>query len=318
MKDYSKAAPTFWTGETGRQIRTSGRDVQVVAFYLFTCPSSNWIGLYYLPIPTLCHEVGISKEGALKALQRLGEIDFGYYDEERELAWVPGAAKFQVGESLKPKDNRILGIVKDLQKCSNKDFVQDFLRRYSGLYHLPEISLPDPPAKILRSPLQGPPKPVTEAVAVAVTEAVKSIAQSDEKQSLYAADADFGEAGSVTRSNAEPSLPEQPPAPPVFLKIPLIDKTEFPVTQRQVDEWKALYLAVDVEQEIRNYRGWALSNPKKRKTRRGILQSINSWLEDKQNKGGNPYGKSATNNAPAGTQGNYPRYVPKQRDLPEV
>jgi len=78
----------------------------------------------------------------------------------------------------------------------------------------------------------------------------------------------------------------------VFLEIPLIDKTNFRITLEQVAEWRALYLAVDVEQELRNYKGWTLANPTKRKTRRGILTSVNSWLSKTQNHAGeNTHGR---------------------------
>ena len=154
MRDYSKAAPTFWTGETGRRMR--GRcDLQVVAFYLFSCPNSNWIGLYYLPLPTLCHEVGISREGALKALRSLEEIDFAYYDIENEVVWVPGAARYQVGESLKPGDNKIIGIVKDLQQYAKSPYARDFYRRYAGLYHLPQMEWPKPSGDQNGRPSEG-------------------------------------------------------------------------------------------------------------------------------------------------------------------
>lgn len=162
MRDYAKVAATFWTGETGKKIRVLGRDSQVIAFYLITCPNSNWIGLYYLPLPTLYHEVGITKEGASKALRSLEEIDFAYYDFDTEVVWVPGAAKYQIGESLKPGDKRILGIIKDLQTFGKTPFARDFLTRYSGLYHLYSTDLPDHPDKALRRPSQAPPKPVTE------------------------------------------------------------------------------------------------------------------------------------------------------------
>ncbi len=164
MRDYAKVAPTFWTGETGKKIRQLGRDAQVVALYLITCPGSNWIGLYYLPLPTLCHEVGISREAVLKILRKFAEIDFAYYDPDREQAWVPGTAKFQIGEQLKPGDKRILGIIKDLKAHSETIFGADFYRRYKEAFCLPEM-------KILVSPLDGPPKPVTETEAIAVTEA---------------------------------------------------------------------------------------------------------------------------------------------------
>jgi len=88
MRDFAKVSPLFWTGKTGKEIRESGRDVQVVALYLMTCPTSNMIGMYYLPIPTLCHEVNISKQGAMKALQSLSKVGFACYDEASEYVWV--------------------------------------------------------------------------------------------------------------------------------------------------------------------------------------------------------------------------------------
>jgi hypothetical protein len=263
MRDYSKAAPTFWTGESGRKIRAAGRDAQVVAFYLFTCPGSNWIGLYYIPLPTLCHEIGISKEGALKALRSLEAIDYSYYDLENEIVWVPGSAKFQIGESLKADDNRIKGIIKDLQQYVKSPFCADFYKRYAALYHLPEINNPTSPDKPLVSPLQAPPKPVTETVIGAVTViGAELLARSDKKQSLQA------------------------PASPVFIQFPLNNGDLYPICQCQVEEWTGLYPAVNVEQELRNYLGWCKANPAKLKTKTGILKSVNHWLVDKQNNGG--------------------------------
>lgn len=162
MRDYAKVAPTYWTGETGKKIRMLGRDAQVVALYLITGPGSNWIGLYYLPLPTLCHEVGISRDTALRILEKLAAIGFAHYDRDREQAWVPGTAKFQIGEQLKPGDKRIAGIVKDLKAYAGTPFGADFCRRYKEAFCLPET-------EALASPLEGPPKPVTETEAVAVT-----------------------------------------------------------------------------------------------------------------------------------------------------
>lgn len=73
---------------------------------------------------------------------------------------------------------------------------------------------------------------------------------------------------------------------PLVIKLPLVDKSEFSITQRMLDDWVGLYPAVDVQQELRNYLGWALANPRKRKTRSGILSSVNRWLTEKQNRGG--------------------------------
>ena len=94
MRDYAKVSPAFWMGETGRKLRGMGSEVQLVALYLLTSPSANMIGLYYLPIPVLCHETGMSREGASKALRRAFEGGFASYDEASETVWVPAPMRF--------------------------------------------------------------------------------------------------------------------------------------------------------------------------------------------------------------------------------
>lgn len=70
------------------------------------------------------------------------------------------------------------------------------------------------------------------------------------------------------------------------ITLPLNDGTEYPVTEEQCQEWAGLYPAVDVIQQLREMRGWLLSNPTKRKTRRGILSFVTRWLGREQDKGG--------------------------------
>lgn len=70
----------------------------------------------------------------------------------------------------------------------------------------------------------------------------------------------------------------------VILTLPLNDKTEYPIYEEQEHEWAALYPAVDVIQQLRNMKGWLNANPKKRKTKAGILRFINGWLSREQDK----------------------------------
>ena len=91
---------------------------------------------------------------------------------------------------------------------------------------------------------------------------------------------------------------ETPPAPNTaaaqssqfVISITLNDKTEYSITQADVDGWKDLYPAVDVIQELRKMKGWADANPAKRKTKRGIKSFINSWLAKEQDKYHGPNG----------------------------
>ena len=76
------------------------------------------------------------------------------------------------------------------------------------------------------------------------------------------------------------------PANNIFIKFPLNDGTEYEVTADKVRQYAELYPVVNVEQELRNMTGWCVSNPAKRKTRRGADSFINRWLAGEQDKGG--------------------------------
>lgn len=77
----------------------------------------------------------------------------------------------------------------------------------------------------------------------------------------------------------------EPPSATVVTLI-LNDKSEYPITEKDVAEYSELYPAVDVMQELRKMKGWCKDNPAKRKTRKGVRRFINNWLSSEQDKGG--------------------------------
>ena len=78
-------------------------------------------------------------------------------------------------------------------------------------------------------------------------------------------------------------------AEPVIV-LPL-NHGEHTVTEDDVREYMQLYPAVDVMQELRNMRGWLISNPGRRKTQKGIRTFITTWLSKRQDK---PTARSGT------------------------
>lgn len=80
----------------------------------------------------------------------------------------------------------------------------------------------------------------------------------------------------------------------------LNDGSEWRPTEALFAEYVRLYPNVDVKQQFNEMRGWCLSNPKKRKTKRGITRFVNSWLSREQDKG---YQRSANNRACQQTKG---------------
>lgn len=80
-------------------------------------------------------------------------------------------------------------------------------------------------------------------------------------------------------SGSPPETEEEP-----FITLTLNDKSEYPFFRKDIDEYKELYPAVDVEQQFRTMKGWCKDNPTKRKTKRGIRKFVNSWLAREQDK----------------------------------
>ena len=70
---------------------------------------------------------------------------------------------------------------------------------------------------------------------------------------------------------------------PVVGYIPLVDGTEYAVTENALEEWQKLYPAIDAKQELRSLIGWNKANPTNKKTRAGINRHLNSWFSRAQN-----------------------------------
>lgn len=82
--------------------------------------------------------------------------------------------------------------------------------------------------------------------------------------------------------------------------IPLNDGTEWRPTQALFAEYVRLYPNVDVKQQFNEMRGWCLSNPAKKKTKRGVKRFVNSWLSREQDQGGRQQKRNENRDISAG------------------
>lgn len=152
MRDYGIVSPKFWTGDTGKQLRTDPL-AQVLALYLMTSPHATMIGVYYCPVMYMAHETGLGMEGASKALARLIEMGFCLFDEASETVFVTNMAAYQIAERLKADDKRVLGIRREVEKMPAGEIKSAFLATYSVAFHLSDD-------EEIAGPLQGPSKPL--------------------------------------------------------------------------------------------------------------------------------------------------------------
>lgn len=81
---------------------------------------------------------------------------------------------------------------------------------------------------------------------------------------------------------SEPQSVSEPEAQTAV--IPLNDGSEWRPTIKDYEEWCKVYPNVDIFREFERMRQWCISNPTKRKTKRGIRRFVTNWLDSEQNK----------------------------------
>ena len=156
MREYAKVSGTFWTGKTGRELKAKGPEALIVGMYLMTCPNSNMLGLYWLPKLYLSHETGLGSEGASKGLTSAIEAGFCHYDEASEMVWVVEMAAYQIADTLKQSDNRVVGIQREYDALPENPYLSTFYERYAAKFWMTSCR---GKAKGLARGSKAPPKP---------------------------------------------------------------------------------------------------------------------------------------------------------------
>lgn len=70
----------------------------------------------------------------------------------------------------------------------------------------------------------------------------------------------------------------------IFIEFPLKDGSNHPITKEQVEAWKEVFPAVDIEATLRIMKSWCVNNPSGRKTPRGANKFVDAWLRREQGK----------------------------------
>jgi hypothetical protein len=154
MRKYSQVVPSFWTGKTGKALLAKGANVHHMALYLVTCHHSNMIGLYFLPIGYVAHDLGVTPEAAAEMLDAVCSTGFAMYDHETSIVFVVEMLRYQTGDSLKAGDKRAKGILDALDIVPATYLKSEFTNKYQKT-HI------EPDEKTLLRGFDAPPKPGT-------------------------------------------------------------------------------------------------------------------------------------------------------------
>lgn len=166
---YGILEPTFWTRGSGKLLR--GKPVaQVVCLYLFSAPTSNMLGLYYLPISTICHDAGLTQKQVTTALKQIEDAKIASYDHDTETVFVysMAARRLQLKGTIKAEDSRLKYIHRFLGQLPETPLRKLFDEQYGLTLRLPNWggapaqadAVPTPPPGPLDPPSTPPRPPV--------------------------------------------------------------------------------------------------------------------------------------------------------------
>lgn len=82
---YSKVFVKIWHS---KDFRTLSEEGKILFLYLLTSPHRNMGGLYYLPFPYLCFDVGLDEERVSKAFEELTDKDMAQYDYNTQVVLI--------------------------------------------------------------------------------------------------------------------------------------------------------------------------------------------------------------------------------------
>ena len=212
MRPYATVVPTFWASFRSRVIKECGADAQAVlllALYGITSPGSNMLGLYYLPLPIIAHETGLTLHQVTTGLEHLKRLEFCEYDTERELIWVRKMAKFQIGEALSAGDKRCAMVRKEIARLGENELTQQFIGTYSHNYHLsnaPSMPLKSPIAKTTNAPSKGLPRTTEGATNPVIQEQEQEEEQEEEQEQEESTRGGAFAPGGASATGVAPSL----------------------------------------------------------------------------------------------------------------
>lgn len=115
---YTRVESKFWQDEKMRDISSDARHLML---YLLTSPHRNILGLYFLPTPYACFDLGWDEERVSKGLKELLRKGCIKYDKDNFVVFI---VNFLVHNPL-DNQNQVKGAINRLEQLPETDLIGD-------------------------------------------------------------------------------------------------------------------------------------------------------------------------------------------------
>ncbi|WHH59128.1 hypothetical protein [Petroclostridium sp. X23] len=116
---YTRVESQFWQDD---KMRSVDCDERFLMLYLLTSPHRNILGLYFLPIPYACFDLGWDEKRFTKALEKLEWINRIKYDHKNHTVLVCNYLKYNPLEN----PNQVKSAIDKLNELPETPLIQDF------------------------------------------------------------------------------------------------------------------------------------------------------------------------------------------------
>lgn len=252
MGRYSNIYSDMWFDQKFSELTDSEK---VFFIYLLTSPHCNMIGFYRLPIKYIMADLNLKKPEIDNRINTLSLKKFISYEYGIDMVLIHNYLRYNTPKS----ETQLKGAAKSFKEIPACSLTNKFVDCVNA-HCIPLTNYID----TLSIPYQCPNDTVYTGTG---TETDTEAGTETDTEYMH--------------GDINPPCNRQP-----IITLTLNDKTDFAIYQEQIDTWHELYAAVDIMQELKKMKGWLNSNPKKRKTKSGILRFVNSWLAKEQDRGG--------------------------------
>lgn len=267
MRDYGSVHTCFWSNP---DIQSLSDQAKLLALYLLTGPHSTMMGCFRLPTGYVAEDLKWSAETVSKRFVELFKQGFLTRDAATGWTLIPGFLAWNPIDN----PNQAKSLRKLFEQVPEKTTVYkqlvDVLLQHSKHFEPPFHNHLETLFKGFNKPFQN-------------QEQKQDKYQETEQKQKQEVSGERSQTDCLLISVASKSVPTVN-SPQSIISIPLNDNSEFIISEQQLGEWQALYPAVDILQTLRNIRGWNLANPKRRKTKSGVLNHVSQWLAKEQNR----------------------------------
>ncbi len=139
MREFNKISAKFWMAKFSRNLKQFGPEAMLLPIYLQTNHHTHSLGIFYLPIEYIAHDIGLEVNRVRDLLKYLVGLGFCQYDFEEKYIWLKDYAIEQAGGALKGHDNRVKQMQKYYAELPALDFLDEFFQIHKDDFHLSSI-----------------------------------------------------------------------------------------------------------------------------------------------------------------------------------